>query len=55
MRTAFIGLRVDYNWMQIVTADVATLLGRLRIFAPLVATYGVKETHDFVSSFYSLG
>jgi hypothetical protein len=42
MRTEFIGFRVDYNWMQIVTADVAILLGRLRIFAPLVAAYVAK-------------
>jgi hypothetical protein len=32
------GLRVGYNWMQIVTADVVILLDRLKIFAPLVAT-----------------
>ncbi|MBC7109022.1 MAG: hypothetical protein H5T41_09630 [Methanomassiliicoccales archaeon] len=42
VRTAFIGLRASYNWMQIVTADVAILLGRLRIFAPLVVTYVAK-------------
>jgi hypothetical protein len=36
------GLRVDYNWMQIVTADVAILLGRLKLFVPLVATYVVR-------------
>jgi hypothetical protein len=42
VRIAFIGLRASYNWMQIVTADVAILLGRLRIFAPLVATYVAK-------------
>jgi hypothetical protein len=36
------GPRVSYNWMQIVTADVAILLGRLRIFAPLVVTYVAK-------------
>jgi len=34
VRTAFIGLRASYNWMQIVTADVAILLDRLKIFAP---------------------
>jgi hypothetical protein len=42
VRIAFIGLRASYNWMQIVTADVAILLGRLRIFAPLVVTYVAK-------------
>jgi hypothetical protein len=42
VRTAFIVLRVGYNWMQIVTADVAILLDRLKIFAPLVATYVVR-------------
>jgi hypothetical protein len=42
VRTAFIGFRVDYNWMQIVTVDVAILLGRLKVFAPLVATYVAK-------------
>jgi hypothetical protein len=42
MRTGFIGFRVDYNWMQIVTADVTILLGKLKVFAPLVATYVAK-------------
>jgi len=35
-------LEAGYNWMQIVTADVAILLDRLKIFAPLVATYVVR-------------
>jgi hypothetical protein len=35
MWTAFIDLRVDYNWMQIVTADVAIFLVRLKILSPL--------------------
>jgi len=35
-------LEAGYNWMQIVTVNVAILLGRLKVFAPLVATYGVK-------------
>ena len=39
VRIAFIGLRASYNWMQIVTADVTILFGRLKIFVPLVATY----------------
>jgi hypothetical protein len=42
VRTAFIGLRASYNWMQIVTVGVAILLGRLKVFAPLVATYVAK-------------
>jgi hypothetical protein len=32
-------LEAGYNWMQIVTADVTILFGRLKIFVPLVATY----------------
>jgi len=35
-------LEAGYNWMQIVTAGVAILLGRLKVFAPLVATYVAK-------------
>jgi hypothetical protein len=36
VRTAFIGLGAFYNWMQIVTADVAIFLVRLKIFSPLL-------------------
>jgi hypothetical protein len=32
-------LEAGYNWMQIVTADVAIFLVRLKIFAPFIATY----------------
>jgi len=42
VRNAFIGLGAFYNWMQIVTVGVAILLGRLKVFAPLVATYVAK-------------
>jgi len=38
-RIAFMSFKLDYNWMQIVTADVTILFGRLKIFVPLVATY----------------
>ena len=35
-------LEAGYNWMQIVTADVTILLGKLKVFASLVAAYVAK-------------
>ena len=42
VRTAFIGLRASYNWMQIVMVDVPILLGSPQTFAPLVAARVAK-------------